>query len=157
MDNRKPARRPVLRIVGGALLVSILVVAALVLVPGGDQPIGEISPQARQSRLETPTATDKQVLFGDLHVQTTYSMDAFFTPLPLLGGQGTHPPADACDFARHCAALDFYSITDHAQEPHLPEEARKRLMREIGIPAYWRKHGFPPQCRPLGSDDFECD
>jgi adenylate cyclase len=34
---------------------------------------------------------------------------------------------------------------------------RKRLMREIGIPAYWRKHGFPPQCRPLGSDDFECD
>jgi hypothetical protein len=116
MDNPKRARRPAVRLVGGALLVSILVVAALVLTPGGDQPIGEISPQARQSRLETPTATDKQVLFGDLHVHTTYSMDAFFTSLPLLGGQGTHPPADACDFARHCAALDFYSITDHAQE-----------------------------------------
>jgi TolB-like protein len=34
---------------------------------------------------------------------------------------------------------------------------RKRLMREAGLPEYWRKNGFPPQCRPLGSDDFECD
>jgi TolB-like protein len=34
---------------------------------------------------------------------------------------------------------------------------RKRLMRELGLPAYWRKHGFPPQCRPQGADDFECD
>ena len=34
---------------------------------------------------------------------------------------------------------------------------RKRLMREMGLPAYWRKHGFPPLCRPIGNDDFECD
>jgi len=34
---------------------------------------------------------------------------------------------------------------------------RKRMMREIGLPEYWRKHGFPPQCQPKGSDDFECD
>ena len=34
---------------------------------------------------------------------------------------------------------------------------RKRLMRDTGMPAYWRKHGFPPQCRPKGADDFECD
>jgi TolB-like protein/Flp pilus assembly protein TadD len=34
---------------------------------------------------------------------------------------------------------------------------RKRMMREIGMPVYWRKHGFPPQCRPIGDDDFECD
>ena len=34
---------------------------------------------------------------------------------------------------------------------------RKRLMRELGLPAHWREHGFPPQCRPLGADDFECD
>jgi len=34
---------------------------------------------------------------------------------------------------------------------------RKRLMREIGMPEYWRKHGFPPQCQPVGEDDFECD
>jgi adenylate cyclase len=34
---------------------------------------------------------------------------------------------------------------------------RKRLMRLIGMPEYWRKHGFPPQCRAVGADDFECD
>ena len=34
---------------------------------------------------------------------------------------------------------------------------RKRLMQQIGLPVYWRKHGFPPHCRPVGDDDFECD
>jgi TolB-like protein len=33
---------------------------------------------------------------------------------------------------------------------------RKRLMREIGLPEYWRQYGFPPQCEPVGEDDFEC-
>lgn len=34
---------------------------------------------------------------------------------------------------------------------------RKRLMRDFGLQTYWRKHGFPPMCRPVGDDDFECD
>jgi hypothetical protein len=34
---------------------------------------------------------------------------------------------------------------------------RKRLIRELGLPEYWRKHGFPPHCRAVGDDDFECD
>ena len=33
---------------------------------------------------------------------------------------------------------------------------RKRLMRAYGLPEYWRKHGFPPHCKPVGEDDFEC-
>jgi TolB-like protein len=33
---------------------------------------------------------------------------------------------------------------------------RKAIMIERGLPGYWREHGFPPQCRPLGHDDFEC-
>src|SRR5882724_12029606 len=41
-------------------------------------------------------AAGKQILFGDLHVHTTFSADAF-------------------DFARFCSGLDFWSITDHAE------------------------------------------
>ena len=68
---------------------------------------------ARQS--EVSQEADRQILFGDLHVHTTFSPDAFIMSMPLQGGSGLHPPADACDFARYCSSLDFWSINDHAE------------------------------------------
>lgn len=73
--------------------------------------------QQRQqaAALEIGAGNPKQVLFGDLHVHTTYSSDAFRMTLPMVQGEGAHPPADACDFARVCSALDFWALTDHAE------------------------------------------
>ena len=71
----------------------------------------------------------KQILFGDLHVHTTFSTDAFLWSLPMVQGEGAHPVADACDFARFCSALDFWSINDHAEasSPRRWQETRETI------------------------------
>jgi hypothetical protein len=113
------------------MMVLIVVCAgSLVSCDGVDRPAGQIrgarlSPEAieereRRSAIRDATSAltasvEKQILFGDLHVHTTYSIDALIYSLPLFSGEGAHPPADACDFARHCAGLDFFSINDHAE------------------------------------------
>ena len=58
---------------------------------------------------------ESQVLFGDLHVHTNHSLDAYLFNTSLIKGGGVVTPADACDFARYCSALDFWSINDHAE------------------------------------------
>ena len=88
------------------------------VIAGKAVPRGEIARRTasqREAARARGVAPPKQILFGDLHVHTTFSMDAFLMNLPIAGGTGAHPPADACDFARYCSALDFWSINDHAE------------------------------------------
>jgi len=38
----------------------------------------------------------------------------------------------------------------------LESDAARRTIESLGLPAYWREHGFPNICRPVGSDDYDC-
>jgi Protein of unknown function (DUF3604) len=109
-----------------AVVVLCLAILGLWVVLGGGNlhPEGEITAapldratlSARDgSQRDVSDDSETRVLFGDLHVHSTLSVDAFQWSLPLMGGEGVHPPADACDFARFCSQLDFYSLTDHAE------------------------------------------
>lgn len=70
--------------------------------------------QVRQQKRHPQVQT--QILFGDTHVHTTNSSDAFMFSLPLMhGAEGAFPPGYACDYARFVSQLDFYFLTDHAE------------------------------------------
>jgi hypothetical protein len=133
-----------------ALLAAALAIAALALYVlgawlelygrhlGPGEPTAAVIPEdvlASRARAQQRAAASlspapsAQILFGDLHVHTTYSTDAFLRSLPMMGGSGAHPVGDACDYARFCSALDFWSINDHAEAttPQRWQETREAI------------------------------
>jgi hypothetical protein len=123
------ARKIVVGVIAGAVIAGIYIIGiqrnwyGQPMDPGSVTEASTGKHQAVAQRQKTQQATgelvgvssEKQILFGDLHVHTSYSLDAYLHALPLMQGEGVHPPADACDFARYCSALDFWSVNDHAE------------------------------------------
>jgi hypothetical protein len=73
-------------------------------------------------------------------------------------------PIPEADLAELLGPLGFYDITptpaifwDAGFAGYRRSEKFKTTVKTFGVYDYWRKHGFPPQCRPVGADDFACD
>jgi hypothetical protein len=116
----------------------ILWIAAKIIYRGGEpvhagmptlHAIPEEMVADRLDRQRSLVNSGDQILFGDLHVHTTFSADAFMWSVPMMGGDGVHPPADACDFARYCSQLDFFALTDHAESisPRMWTESKEAV------------------------------
>jgi TolB-like protein len=56
--------------------------------------------------------------------------------------------------ARGVTTLVSYWDPVHAGFRNSP--AFRRLLERLGVPDYWREQGYPPLCRPVGTDDYEC-
>ncbi|MFT4615588.1 MAG: hypothetical protein ACI9NT_002745, partial [Bacteroidia bacterium] len=100
-------------------LLLLLVVSPLYVIGKGwlGQAWESPAPVAGPRPIEPAQLVDaqSQILFGDLHTHTNYSIDAAIFNSQLVKGTGVVTPGDACDFARYCSALDFWSINDHAE------------------------------------------
>jgi tetratricopeptide (TPR) repeat protein len=52
----------------------------------------------------------------------------------------------------HIYRIWLPEFAEFRQSPHF-----KRVISEFDMLPFWQSHGFPPQCRPIGDQDFECD
>ena len=107
-------------------------------VPVPDEVIDERLTAQTNAADKLKVPTPKQIVFGDTHVHTTYSTDAYLISLPINRSyrEGGYPADDACDFARYCSALDFYVLTDHAESFTLQNwNAAKESIRQCNAVA----------------------
>jgi TolB-like protein/Tfp pilus assembly protein PilF len=127
--------------------------AALLLDQMGTSP--ELS-RILLAALEHPEATRRPD--ADAIVRR-YALDAASRYYGTIGPSLTYMWLGAYDQAATAEGLDTDDVL--AWEP-LPAGFRKspgfkKALERFGVPAYWRRHGYPPQCRAAGQDDFMCD
>ena len=56
---------------------------------------------------------------------------------------------------------DWYTLNDfwnHTEDANALRQSQrfKQMLVKMGLPAYWREHGWPDLCQPVGDGDFEC-
>ncbi len=61
-------------------------------------------------------------------------------------------PLGAYDLTPLPAVIWLPEMVEYRQSPQF-----KTFIRQSGAYDYWRAVGFPPQCKPVGSEDFKCE
>ena len=71
--------------------------------------------KTKDALLGEDSSETSQILVGDVHVHTTYSIDAFTLELPMMGLPEAHDSSMAWDFDRYSENLDFFIVNDNAE------------------------------------------
>ncbi|MGB7453776.1 MAG: hypothetical protein WBM36_16765 [Lysobacterales bacterium] len=66
--------------------------------------------------------------------------------------------SDTRDTTRYTYATEIYNPGLPADETRVVRELpqTKAFLKDVRLPEYWRKVGWPDICSPIGEDDFEC-
>lgn len=51
----------------------------------------------------------------------------------------------------------YYALANSPLLGEIPKELKRQVIAKSGLPVFWREYGFPPQCKPVGADDFICE
>ncbi len=102
--------------------------------------------------IENPDADNSTgyTRFKDWERQTdTGQTLAFGTPPALLNFRAYEDLADGSYYAVH---LLWHPDADEFRGTEYADKA----IRESGLLKYWQARGFPPHCKPVGADGYEC-
>ena len=97
-----------------------------------------VLPASSLSASEVWTEPQENIYWGDLHVHTNFSLDAFF----MFQTPGRYAD-EAGMFALHCAKLDFYAVTDHAESLTRNDYWEESIRAARSFNAYGREHPTP--------------
>jgi TolB-like protein/tetratricopeptide (TPR) repeat protein len=89
------------------------------------------------------------------------SVDDYYVRFLLASNVGDKKTAiEALDlYWKHAVEQgNTYSVLNVSNIEFVYDQPRfKEQVRKNNILAYWQKAGFPPQCKPVGTDDFRCE
>jgi hypothetical protein len=90
---------------------------------------------------------NRKLIEGDISSDQSIGMARYYLWLGAYDLVATAPDIDS----------DSQIAWDRSQPAFRNSAGFKAVLNKLGVPAYWREHGYPPQCRAQGGSDFICD
>lgn len=108
--------------------------------------------------LERQESVPALELLRELQSDTNQSWPSKYHDVALIAAYLGDPEFALETFAREIrlTTIRYGSLWYPVMEEVRQLPAFKELVTEVNLVEYWRTHGWPDQCRPMGSDEFEC-
>ncbi|MBC7657159.1 MAG: hypothetical protein H7147_08300, partial [Frankiaceae bacterium] len=90
---------------------------------------------------------NRKLIEGDINSNLSIGTSRYYLWLGAYDLIATSPDIDS----------DSQIAWDRSQPAFRNSAGFKAVLAKLGVPAYWRAKGFPPQCRGQGNNDFICD